>query len=181
MFLSGSRTWRERARLRIAITETDGTTKALAGLASHDVDGDCRHTAFNRSWFSHRDFLRFHAAVSSKDATLDRCGVGFSLQQGRSRDCGHPARRDDLGNARNLCRRIPVRLLGTESASGAAGTLSPIWTARLRALACVFTCHLACLLAGICWFALHCGPVGDIYLFSHAFADQPCADAAEDG
>ena len=69
----------------------------------------------------------------------------------------------------------------TESASGAAGTLSPIWTARLRALACVFTCHLACLLAGIYWFALHRGPVGDIYLFSHAFADQPCADAAEDG
>jgi len=153
----------------------------MAGRASHDVDGNRRYSALDRSWFSHRDFLRFHAAVPSEDATLDRCGVGFSLQQGRSRDCGHPARRVDLGNARNLCCRIPVRLLGTESASGAADTLSPIWTTRLRALACVFTRHLAYLLAGIHWLALRRGPVGNIYLFSYAFANQPRADGAKDG
>jgi len=52
----------------------------MAGRASHDVDGNRRYSALDRSWFSHRDFLRFHATVSAKDATLDRCGVDLPLQ-----------------------------------------------------------------------------------------------------
>ena len=127
-----------------------------------------------------RNFLRFHAAVSAEDVALDRCGVDFSLQQDRSRDCGHAARCRDLGDAGDLCRRIPVRLLDTESASGAAGTFSPVSIARLRALACVFTGHLAHLLAGIYWFALRRRSFRNIYLFSHAVADQPRQNSAED-
>src|SRR5262249_8315683 len=147
--------------------------------ASHDVDGDRGHTALNRSWFSHRDFLRFHAAVSAKDATLDCSGVGFSLQQGRSRDCSHASRCGDLGDAGDLCRRISVWLLDTQSASGAADTLSPVSTARLRALARLFTRHLAHLLAGVPWFVVRVRSVGDICLFSYAFADQPRSHTAE--
>ena len=80
MFLSGSRTWRERARLRIAITEADGTTKALAGFASHDVDGDRRHAALDSFGVRDRNFLRVYSAVSGKDITVDRRSVDFPLQ-----------------------------------------------------------------------------------------------------
>ena len=73
-------TSRERARLRMAITKTTGANEGLAGRTSHDVDGNRRYSALDRSWFSHRDFLRFHPTVSAKDATLDRCGVDLPLQ-----------------------------------------------------------------------------------------------------
>jgi len=180
MFASASTTRGDRA-CRVAITKAVGATKALAGLASHDVDGDRRHTAFNCSWFGYRDFLRFHAAISVEDAPFDRGSVDLSLQQARSRNRGHSARCLDLGDAGDLCCRIPVRLLDTEPTSGTADTLSPVRIARLRALACVFTGDLAYLLAGIHWLALRRGPVGNIYLFSYAFADQPRADGAKDG
>lgn len=160
----------ERSELRIAITKTTGANESLVGRASHDLDGDCRYTAFNCFRVSHRDFLRFHAAVSAKDATLDCCGVDFSLQQDRSRDCGHAARRHDLGDAGNLCRRISVWLLDTASTSGAAYTPSPVSIARLRALACIFTRYLAHLLACFYRFALPGNTFGNIYLFFYAFS-----------
>ena len=77
-------------------------------------------------------------------------------------------------------RRIPVRLLDTASPSGAAGTLSPVSTARLRALACVFTGYLAHLLARVYWFALPCHSFRDRCLFSDAVADQPRQGNADD-
>ena len=171
MFASAPTTRGDRARLRVAITEAVGATKALAGLASHDVDGDRRHAAFYRSWFGYRDFLRFHAAISVKDAPFDRGSVDLSLQQDRSRNRSHSARCRDLGDAGNLCCRISVWLLDPETAGGAADTLSPVWTARLRALACVLTRYLAHVLACFYRFALLGGSFGNIYLFSYTFAD----------
>ena len=50
--------------------------------------------------------------------------------------------------------RIPVWLLDTESTCSAAGTFSPVSTARLCALARVFTGRLAHLLARVYWLAL---------------------------
>ena len=66
------------------------------------------------------------------------------------------------------------------SPGGAAGTFSPVSTARLRALACVFTRYLAHLLARVYWFALPCHSLRDHCLFSHAPADQPRQNTAED-
>jgi hypothetical protein len=151
----------------------------MACFAPYDVVGDRRYAAFNCSWFSHRDFLRFHAAVPAKDVILDRDGVDLPLQQGRSRDCGQPARRPHMGDAGNLCCRIPVRLLDAKSAGGAADTFSPVSTTRLRALACVFTRYLAYLLARLYWVAFPGHSLRDYCLFCHAFADQPRQNAIE--
>ncbi len=134
---------------------------------------DRRYAALDRSRVGDRNFLRLQPAVSAKDIIVDRRSVDFPLQQNRCRHCGNAARCSDLGNAGTLCRRIPVRLLDTESSSGAAGTLSPVSTARLRALACIFTGYLAYLLARLCRIPLPIGSLGDHYLFSHAVADQP--------
>src|SRR4029077_12466205 len=119
------------------------------GRASHDVDDDRRHAALDRLRVSDWNFLRVQSAVSAEDVAVDRRGVDFPLQQDRCRDCGNAARCSDLDNAGNLCRRIPVRLLDPESPSRAAGTLSSVSTARLRALACVFAGYLAYLLARV--------------------------------
>ena len=159
-----------RARLRIAVTKAAGKTKALACFASYDLDGDRRYAALDRSWFSHRDLLRFHTVVSTKDATFDCRSVDSSLQQDCSRNCGHAARCPDLGNASDLCCRIPIRLLDLEPAGGAASTLSSVSIARLRALACIFTRYLAHILACFSWFALPGRSFGNNYLFSDAFA-----------
>jgi len=83
-----------------------------------------------------------------------------------------------MGNAGDLCCRIPVRLLDAESAGGAAGTFSTISTARLRALACIFTRYLAHFLARFYWFAFPGHSLRDRRLFCHALADQPRQNAA---
>ena len=74
----------------------------MVGRASLDVDDDRRHAALDRSRISDRNFFRVHSAVSAKDVVVDRCGVDFSLQQDRCRDCGNAARCSDLGNAGDL-------------------------------------------------------------------------------
>ena len=82
-----------------------------------------------------------------------------------------------MGDAGDLRCRIPVRLLDVESASSAAGTLSPVSTARLRTLACVFTGYLAYVLAGLYWFAFSGYSLCDHPLFCDAAVDQPCQNA----
>ena len=159
-----------RVRLRIAITKAAAKTEVLACFASYDIDGDRGYAALNCSWFSHRDLLRLHTVVSAKDAAFDCRGVDPPLQQDRRGDCGHAARCPNLGNAGDLCCRIPIRLLDLEPAGGAASTFSSVSIARLRALACVFTRYLAHVLACLSWFALLGSSFGNIHLFSHAFA-----------
>ena len=68
----------------------------------------------------------------------------------------------------------------TASAGGATRASSPVSTARLRALARIFTRRLAHLLARIYWFALPRRSFGDHCLLSHAPADQPRQNSAED-
>ena len=168
-----------RAGLRLAITKVARAAEGLVGRASHDVDDDRRHATFDRSWVGDWNFLRVHSAVSAENAVVDCRGVDFPLQQDCCRDSRNAARCRDLGDAGDLCCRIPVGVLDNKSPCGAARPLSPVWTARLRALACLFTGHLAHLLAGICWFAFDRRPFGDIRLLSHAVAYQPRADTAE--
>ena len=107
--------------------------------------------------------------------------MGLSLQQDCSCDCGDPARRRDLGNARDLYCRISIGLLEFAAAAGAACSFSPVWTARLHALACIFTRGLAHILAGVCWLNVPRGSFGNHYLFSHAVTVESRSDAAEEG
>jgi len=107
--------------------------------------------------------------------------VDLSLQQDCSCDCGDPARRRDLGNARHLYCRISIGLLEFAAAAGAACSFSPVWTARLHALACIFTSGLAHILAGVCWLNVPRGSFGNHYLFSHAVTVESRSDAAEEG
>ena len=166
-------TYKGRVRLRVTIAEAARANKELVGRASHDVDGDRRYPALHRFRIGDWNFLRVHSALSAEDIAVDRCSVDFPLQQDRCRDCRNATRCSDLGNAGNLSRRIPVRLLDTASPSGAASTLSPVSTARLRALACVFKSYLAHLLARVYWFALPFHSFRHRCLFSDAVAHQP--------
>src|SRR4029450_13859380 len=126
------------------------------------------------------NFFRVHSAVSAKDVVVDRCGVDFSLQQDRCRDCGNAARCSDLGNAGDLYGRIPSRVLEPSASGGPTRAFSPVWVARLHALERIFARRLAHLLARLYWFALPGHSLRDHCLFSHAPADQPRADAAEE-
>ena len=105
--------------------------------------------------------------------------MGFPLQQDCRRDYGNAARCSYLGNAGNLCRRIPSRLLEPSTPGGSTRAFPPVWFERLHALACIFAGRLADVLARFYWFALPGHSFGDHCLFSHAPADQPRADAAE--
>ena len=167
------RTAGRRARLQIASAEAARANEELVSRPSHDVDDDRRYATLDRFRFGDRNFLRIYAAVSAEDIDVDRRCVDFPLQQDRRRDCGNTARCSDLGNAGNLSRRIPVRLLDTASPRGATNTFSPVSIARLRALACVFTGNLAHLLARVYWFALPFYSFRDHCLFSDAPPDQP--------
>lgn len=178
-FVSARAKRTESAGLPITIANATSGIKGLACFASNDADGDRRHSPFDCPRLSYRHLLWIHAPLSSQDAIVDRRGLDLSLQQGCSCDCGHAARRGDLGHASDLCCRVPVWLLDTESASSAAGTLSPVPLARLCALASVFTLRVARLLARVCWFALRGYPLSDIYLLPHAIINQPCPDAAK--
>src|SRR6266436_6833644 len=153
----------------------------MACRASHDVDGDCRHASFYCSRVGDWNFLWLHAAVSAQDLVVDRCGVGLPLQQDRSCDCRDGARRRHLGDARALFCRVSSRVLDLESPGSSARAFSPVWTARLCALACIFTGRLAHVLARVCWFALPRDPFGDTYLFSYALADWSRPNAAQRG
>jgi len=97
--------------------------------------------------------------------------VGLPLQQNRSCDRRDAARCHDLGDARSLSCRVPIRVLDPESSSRPARTLSPISTARLCALARIFTGGLADVLACVCWIALRRHPFGSIYICPDALAD----------
>ena len=169
-----------RARLQIASAEAARANEELVGRASHDVDDDRRYAALDRSRVGDRNFLRVHAAVSAKDIIVDRCGMGLSLQQSRSGNCSHAARRRHLGDAGDLCCRVPVWLLDTESTCSAASTFSPVSTARLCALARVFTRRLADFLARVHWLALLSRTVSYRCLFSDAVAHQPRQGSADD-
>ena len=57
---------------------------------------------------------------------------------------------------------------------------SPVWFARLHALARIFARRLAYFLARFYWFALPGHSLRDHCLFSHAPADQPRQNSAED-
>ena len=160
-----------RAGLRITIARHLGADEAMARRASHDVDGDCRHPALHRSRVGDRNFLWFHTAVSAQDVVVDRSGLGLPLQQNRSCDCGDGARRRYLGDARDLSCRVSIGVLELASPASSACAFSSIWTARLYALACIFTGRLAHVLARVCWFAVSCDSFGDRYLFSYALAD----------
>jgi len=80
-----------RAGLRITVAKTTRALEALAGRASHDLDGDRRYAAFHSARFGHRNFFRLHAAVEHQDIALDRGGLGVSMQQNRGGDRGHVA------------------------------------------------------------------------------------------
>ena len=173
-------TSRERVSLRGTVTKTTGADEELVGRPSHDVDDDRRHAALDSSRVSDWNFLRVHSAVSAEDIAVDRRSMDFSLQQDRCGDCGNAARCSDLGNAGNLCRRIPSRVLDPSASDGPTRTFSPFWFARLHALARVFARRLACLLARFYWFSLPGRSLGDHCLFSHAPVDQPRQNSAED-
>src|SRR5436309_6641089 len=113
-------------RLRVPITGLACPAEELAGGASHDPDDNCGHAALDRSGIGDRDFLWFHAAISSQDAVVDRGGVGLPLQQSCSRDCSNAARPDDLGDASDLRCRISIGMLELASVSGPACAFSPI-------------------------------------------------------
>src|SRR5436305_14395159 len=97
--------------------------------------------------------------------------MDFSLQQDRSCDCSDAARRSDLGDARDLCCRISFGVLEHRSSRSPARALSPIWTARLRALACMFTGRLAHLLARACWVSVLRDSYSKLGVFCYSFAD----------
>ena len=160
-----------RACLRIAIAKTTRATEALACRASHDVDDNRRHAALHRARVGHRNFLWLHTALSAEDVIIDRGRMDLPMQQNCSCDSGDAARCPDLGDARDLCCRIPFGLLEPQSPGSTAGAFSSVWTGRLRALACIFTRRLAHLLACVCRFALPRRAFGDRYLFSYALAD----------
>ncbi len=69
-----------RAGFRIAIAKTTRATEALVGSASHDVDGDRRHTALHRARVGHRNFLWLHPAVSAEDVVVDHRGLDLPVQ-----------------------------------------------------------------------------------------------------
>jgi len=166
-------TSKKRVGLRDTIAKITDAAEELAGRASYDVDDDRRYAALNRSGVGDRNFLRVHTAVSGKDVAVDRRGMGFSLQQNRCRDCGNAARCFDLGDAGNLCRRISSRVLEPSASGSPTCAFSPVWFARLHALARIFAGRLAHLLARLCWFAFSGHSLCDHCLFSHAPADQP--------
>lgn len=97
--------------------------------------------------------------------------MDLPLQQDRSRDCRYAARCHDLGDASGLCCRISTGVLDSAAFTSPARAFSPIWTARLRPMACIFTRRLARILARLRRFTLPRDPFGDTYLFSYAIAD----------
>jgi hypothetical protein len=153
----------------------------MAHRASHDLDGDRGHAALYRAWVGDRNFLRVHPAVSAEDVVVDCCGVGLPLQQDRSCDCCDAARRNDLGNAGVVCRRVSIWMLDPESASSSACASPPIPTPRLRALACFFSSGMADVLASVRRFAVRCDPFRNSYLLRYAPADQSRPSPAENG
>ena len=62
----------------------------------------------------------------------------------------------------------------------ATRAFSPVWFERLHALARIFAGRLARLLACFYWFALSGRSLRDHCLFSHAPADKPGQNSAED-
>ncbi len=165
--------------LQLAITGAACATETLAGSTSHDPDDNCRHAALRRFWVGDWNFFWVHTALSAEDLAIDRYGVGLSLQQDCGCDCGNPARRGDLGNARDLSCRISIGMLEFAAAAGAACSFSPVWTARLRALACIFTGRLAHILAGVCRLHVPRGSFGDHYLFCDAVAGESGSNITE--
>lgn len=145
----------------------------MAHRASHDLDGDRGHPALYRAWVGHRNFLRVYPAVSAEDVAVDCCGMGLPLQQDRSCDCCDAARRNDLGNAGVVCRRVSVWMLDPESASSSACASPPIPTPRLRALACFFSSGVADVLASVRWLSISRHPFGNRHLFCDAIAGEP--------
>ncbi len=106
--------------------------------------------------------------------------MGLPLQQDCSCNCGDPARCRDLGDARDLSRRISFGVLESSAAASSARTFPPVWTSRLRALACIFTGRLAYILACVCWLAFLGDSFGDHHLFCDAVARESGSDTAED-
>src|SRR6266481_2058503 len=168
-----------RAGLRITIARAIGATKALAHRASHDFDGDRGHAALYRARIRDRNFLWVHPAVSAEDVVVDCCGMGLPLQQDRSCDCCDAARRNDLGNAGVVCRRVSVWMLDPESASSSTCASPPIPTPRLRALACFFSSGMSDVLASVRRFAVRCHPFSNSYLLRYAVANQSRPSSAE--
>ena len=181
IFESAGVTRGNRAGLRVAITETIGATEALAGRASHDLDGDRRHATLDRAGVGNRNFLWLHPAVSTEDVVVDRCGLDFPLQQDRSCDRCHAARRNDLGNAGVVSRRVSIWMLDPESASSSTCASPPIPAPRLCALACFFSSGVADVLASVRRFAVRCDPFSNSYLLRYALADQSRSSSAEKG
>lgn len=107
--------------------------------------------------------------------------MGLPMQQNRRGYRSNAARRADLGDASDLRCRISNRLLEFTAAASPARTFSPVWTPRLRALACIFTGRLAGILACVCWFAISRDSFGNHYLFCDAVIGQSCSDSTEDG
>jgi len=152
----------------------------MACRASHDPDGDRRYSALHCSRVGDRNFLWFYSPIPPENFAIDCCCVDFSLQQNRSCDRGDVARCNDLGNARIVSRRVPSRMLDTESAGTSTCASPPISTPRLRALACFFSSGVADVLASVRRFAVHCGPFRDSCLLRHAPPHQSRTGAAED-
>ena len=169
------------SRLRITIAKTTRANEGLAGRASHDLDGDRRHATLDRAGVGNRNFLWLHPAVSTEDVVVDRCGLDFPLQQDRSCDRCHAARRNDLGNAGVVSRRVSIWMLDPESASSSTCASPPISAPRLRALACFFSSGVADVLASVRRFAVRCDPFRNSYLLRHAAANQSRPSPAENG
>src|SRR5262249_54847059 len=63
---------------------------------------------------------------------------------------GYTSRCCNLGDACDLSGRISIGLLEFAAFAGTACPFSPVWTPRLRALACIFAGRLADILACVC-------------------------------
>jgi hypothetical protein len=103
------------------------------------------------------------------------------LQQDCSCDRGNAARPPHLGDARDLSCRISFGLLEFTAAASPARAFPPVWTPRLRALACIFTGRVAYILACIRWFAVSRGSFSNHYLFCNAVTGKSGSNATEDG
>src|SRR4030095_6819086 len=167
--------------LRVTVTRAAFPPEKLAGSAPHDTDDDRRHAALRRARLGDWNLFRFHAALSFKNPAIDWHGMGLPLQQDCSCNRGNPARCRDLGDARDLSRRVSFGLLESAAAASPACTFPSVRASRLRALACIFTSRLAHVLACLHWFALPRRSFSDHNLFCDAVAGESGSNATEGG
>lgn len=106
--------------------------------------------------------------------------MALPVQQNRCGDCGHVARRADLGHACDLPGRVSSGVLEFALAGSPSCPFSPIWTAPLHALARIFASCLANILACVCWVPVPRGSFRNHHIFCDAVAAESRSDASEE-